>query len=143
MKSSQAEIDQARAQARLTEEEDLTAVMKARYDVEKPQSSTPAKQEVVSRIEGAEAKLKLADAEQKLRELEQKLKSDRKSSEAATQSKIQASQKAAYDVQRAERALAGTTLRAPLAGVITLVQNLRGQGPRSSSPEIEPGRARR
>lgn len=133
LKSSQAEIDQARAQARLTEEEDLTAVMKARYDVEAAKLDA-SKQEVVSRIEGAEAQLKLADAEQKVRELEQKLKSDRKSSEAATQSKIQASQKAAYDVQRAERALAGTTLRAPLAGVITLVQNFRGQGPEIFKP---------
>lgn len=128
LKSAQAEIDQARAQARLTEEEDLTAVMKARYDVEAAKLDA-SKQEVVSRIEGAEAQLKLADAVQKVRELEQKLKSDRQSSEATTQSKIQASQKAAYDVQRAERALAGTTLRAPVAGVITLVQNYRGQGP--------------
>lgn len=34
LKSSQAEIDEARAQALLTEEQDKTAVMKARYDVE-------------------------------------------------------------------------------------------------------------
>jgi len=133
LKSAQAEIDQARAQARLTEEEDLTAVMKARYDVEAAKLDA-SKQEVVSRIEGAEAQLKLADAEQKVRELEQKLKSDRQSSGATTKSKIQASQKAVYDVQRAERALAGTTLRAPLAGVITLVQNFRGQGPEIFKP---------
>src|SRR5271170_6806347 len=34
LKSAQAEIDQAKAQAHLTEEEDVTAVKKARFDVE-------------------------------------------------------------------------------------------------------------
>ena len=34
LKSAQAEIEQTRAHSRLTEEEDLTAVLKARYDVE-------------------------------------------------------------------------------------------------------------
>jgi len=127
LKTAQAEIDQVRAQARLTQEEDLTAVMKARYDVEGA-TLDASKQEVVSKIEGAEAKLKLADSEQKLRELEEKLKADRGSSKATIQSKIQASQKAAYDVQRAERALTKMTLQAPLAGMISLVQVWRPEG---------------
>ena len=133
LKSAQAEIDQARAQARLTEEDDLTAVMKARYDVEAAKLDA-SKQEVVSKIEGAEAKLKLADAEQKLHELEEKLKSDRTSSQATTQSKIQASQKAAYDVQRAERALTRMRLQAPLAGTISLVAVWHPQGPAPFKP---------
>jgi HlyD family secretion protein len=127
LKSAQAEIDQVRAQARLTGEEDLTAVMKARYDVEAAKLDA-SKQEVVSKIEGAEAKLKLADVEQKLHELEEKLKADRASSQATIQSKIQASQKAAYDVQRAERALTTMTLQAPLAGMISLVLMWRAEG---------------
>jgi RND family efflux transporter MFP subunit len=134
LKSAQAEIDQVRAQARLSENEDLTAVMKGQYDVEAAELDA-SKQEVVSKIEGAEAKLKLADAEQKLRELEEKLKSDRTSSQATVQSKIQASQKAAYDVQRAEYALTRMTLLAPLAGMISLVPVLR---PRGESP-FKPG----
>jgi HlyD family secretion protein len=126
-KAAQAEIDQARAQARLTEEEDLTAVMKARYDVEVAKLDA-GKQEVVSRIEGAEARLKVADAEQKQRELEQKLKADHAASQAGIQSKIQASHKAAYDVQRAEHALTQMTLRAPLPGMISLVPVWRPEG---------------
>jgi HlyD family secretion protein len=127
LKSAQAEIDQARAKARLTEEEGLTAVMKARYSVEKAKLDA-SKQEVVSRIEGAEAKLKVSDEEQKLHELEEKLKADRASSQATIQSKIRAKQKAAYDVQRSELALTRMTLRAPLAGMISLVQVWRGDG---------------
>jgi HlyD family secretion protein len=133
LRSAQAEIDQARAQARLTEEDDLTAVVKARYDVESAKLDA-SKQEVLSKIEGAEAKLKQADAEQKLHELETKLKSDRASSQATIQSKIQASQKAAYDVRRSERALSKMTLRSPLAGTISLVPVWHSQGPAPFKP---------
>jgi HlyD family secretion protein len=125
LKSSQAEIDQARAKARLTEEDDLTEVMKARYEVEKARLDA-SKEEIVSRIEGAESKLKLADVQQKLLELEAKLKSDRAVSQASIESKTQASQKAAYDVQRAEHALTTMTLRAPSAGMISLLMSWRG-----------------
>ena len=125
LKSAQAEIEQTRAKARLTEQEDLTAVMKARFDVETAKLDA-SKQEVVSRIEGAEAKLKVADGEQKLHEVEEKLKSDRLSDKSTIQSKIEASQKAAYDVKRAETALTKMTLTAPLAGMISLVPIWRG-----------------
>ena len=50
-------------------------MMKAKYDVEVAKLDA-SKSEVVSRIEGAEAKLKLADAEQALRQAEEQLKSD-------------------------------------------------------------------
>src|SRR5438309_5367518 len=71
LKSAEAEIGQAKAQARLAEEENKTAVLKAQYDVEGAKLEA-SKQEIVSRIEGEEAKLKLADSEQKLREAETK-----------------------------------------------------------------------
>ena len=133
MKSAQAEIEQARAQARLTEEEDVTAVMKARYDVETAKLEA-GKQEIVSKIEGEEAKLKVTDSEQKLREAEQKQRSDRAVSKATIESKVQASQKALYDVQRAERALAQMILRAPTAGTISLVQLWHPDGQAAFKP---------
>ena len=64
LKSAEAGIEQARAQARLAEEEDKTAVLKARYDVEAAKLEA-SKQEIVSKIEGEEANLKLADARAK------------------------------------------------------------------------------
>ncbi len=121
MKSAQAEIDQARAQARLTEEEDVTAVMKAKYDVESARLEA-GKQEIVSVIEGEKARLKVTDAEQKLREAEQKQKSDRSRGQAEVENKIQASKKALFDMQRSERALGEMTLRAPADGMVSLLQ---------------------
>lgn len=133
LKSAQAEIEQSRAQARLTEEADLTTVMKARFDVETAKLDA-SKQEIVSQIEGAEAKLKVADTEQKLREVEEKLKSDRAVNKATVESKTKASEKAAYDVQRAEHALSKMALQAPSAGTISLVPMWHPEGMSAFKP---------
>jgi RND family efflux transporter MFP subunit len=127
LKSAEAEIGQANAQARLAEEENKTAVLKAQYDVEGAKLEA-SKQEIVSRIEGEEAKLKLADSEQKLREAETKQKSDEALNKATIESKEQASKKAQYDVLRAERALTQMSQRAPSAGTISLLQHWGGSG---------------
>ena len=120
LKSSQAEIDQARAEGRLTEEVDTTAVMKAKYDVEVAKLDA-SKAEVVSRIEGAEATLKVTDAEQALHEAEEKLKSDTAIDQATIQDKKNASRKADFDAKRAETGLASMTLKAPADGTISLL----------------------
>src|SRR5580693_6217480 len=127
LKSAEAGIEQARAQARLSEEEDKTTVLKARYDVEGAKLEA-SKQEIVSKIEGEEAKLKLADSEQKLREAETKQKSDEALNKATIESKEQASKKGQYDVLRAERALTQMSQRAPSAGTISLLQHWGGSG---------------
>lgn len=127
LKSAEAEIGQAKAQARLAEEEDKTAVLKARYEVEGAKLEA-SKQEIVSKIEGEEAKLKLADAEQKLREAGAKQKSDAALHQATIESKVHASEKAQYDVARAERALSQMKLLAPSAGTISLLQHWGGSG---------------
>jgi HlyD family secretion protein len=133
LKSAEAVIGQARAQARLAEEEDKTAVLKARYDVEAARLEA-TKQEIVSRIEGEEAKLKLADAEQKLHEAGTKQKSDQSLNQATIESTVQASTKAKFDVERAERSLRQMTLRAPSAGTISLLQHWSGSNMTSYRP---------
>jgi HlyD family secretion protein len=140
LKSAQAEIDQAKAQARLTEEEDVTAVKKARFDVETAKLDA-SKQEIVSKIEGAEANLKVADTEQKLHEVEEKLTADRAVSKATIESKIEASKKAAYDVPRAEQALTKMILRAPAAGMISLISMWHpgGEAPFKAGDRAWPG----
>jgi HlyD family secretion protein len=127
LKSAEAAIDQARAQARLTEEEDKTAVMKARYDVESAKLDA-SKQEILSKIEGEEANLKLADAQQKLNEAEVKQKSDSTLDQATIESSVEASQKARYDVERAEHALAKMSVQAPSAGTVSVLQHWGGSG---------------
>ena len=125
LKSAEAVIEQARAQARLAEGEDKTAVLKARYEVEAAKLEA-SKQEILSKIEGEEKKLALADTEQKLREAEAKQKADAFLNQATIESAEQARDKAKYDVERAERALAHMSLRAPSMGTISILQHWEG-----------------
>jgi HlyD family secretion protein len=122
LKSAQATIDQAKAQARLIEEEDKTALLKARYDVEVAKLDA-SKQEILSKIEGEEKRLLQADAEQKLREAETKQKSDEALNKATIESTVQASTKSRFDVERAEHALTQMSLLAPSAGTISMLQH--------------------
>ncbi len=85
VKSAEAQIEQARAQGRLTEEEDTTALMKARYEVETTKLDA-SKSEIVSKIDGAEAELKVRDAEQSVHEAQEKLKSDQAKNKATVDS---------------------------------------------------------
>src|SRR5262252_3899947 len=128
LKYATADIEQARAQAKLTDEQDLTVVSKARFDLESAKLDA-SKQEIVSKIEGAEAQLKVNDAKESLKQAEEKLRSDRAAGKATIDGKIEASKKAAFDVQRAETALSKMTLRAPAAGVVSLVPVWHPEGP--------------
>ena len=140
LKYATADIDQTRAQSRITEEQDLTAVSKARFDLESAKLDA-GKQEIVSRIEGEEAKLKVQNAEQALREAERKLNSDRAAAKASIQGKVETSRKAEFDVHRAEAALLKMVLKAPAAGMVSLVPvwHPEGQAPFKPGDRAWPG----
>ena len=137
-KSAEAEIQQSRAQARIKEEQDLTDVMKARYSVESAKLDA-SKQEILSKIDGEEAQLKLADAQQQLKEAEAKLKADQTSDAADIQSKQEAHDKAVYQVKLAERSLSVLVLKAPLNGMVALDTNWRAAGPFGSGAPYKAG----
>jgi HlyD family secretion protein len=138
LKSADAEIEQSRAQARLKEEQDLTDVMKARFDVESAKLEA-SKQEIVSKIEGEEAQLKLSDAEQKLKESEAKLNSDKTSDAADIQSKQQKHDQAHFQVGQSERSLSVLQLKTPIDGVVTLLVNWRASGPFGNGAPFKQG----
>src|SRR5205807_5699952 len=127
LKSAEAEIQQSRAAARLKEEQDLTDVMNAKFAAQKSRLDA-SKQEIVSVIEGEEAKLKLADAEQKVMETEAKLNADRSAASADLAIKKQKHDQAAFQVQQDEHSVALLTLRAPLDGVVSLQNHWQPQG---------------
>jgi len=127
LKSAEAEIQQSRAAARLKEEQDLTDVMAAKFAAQKARLDA-SKQEIVSAIEGEEAKLKLADAEQKVAENEAKLNADRAAAKADLGSKKQKQDQAEFQVQQDEHSLASLALHAPLDGVVALQNHWQPQG---------------
>jgi multidrug efflux pump subunit AcrA (membrane-fusion protein) len=138
LKSAQAEIDQARAAARLKGEQDLTDSMKTSFDAEAARMDA-SKEEILSAIDGAEAKLKLADAERKHAEAEAKLKADRSTAAADLASKQKKCDQAAFDVKQDELALASLTLRAPSDGVVVIQGNWRSAGPMSGPTPFKAG----
>ncbi len=135
VKSAEAEMQQSRAASRLKEEQDVTDAMTAKYDTEKARMDA-SKQEILSVIEGEQAKLKLADAEQKQKETEAKLKADRAAAVSDLASKQQKHDQAAFQVELDERALESLTLRAPLDGVVALQNHWQPQG---SPTTFKPG----
>lgn len=140
LKSSEADIDHSRAEARLSKEQQATDLLAARYDVDRAQLDTN-KQEILSEIDGAETKLKLTDAEQKYKELQQKDISTKASNDADIESKQQKREKSLFDVRLAERQVASLTLRAPADGMVTIMPNFRARNWTSggSTPDFKEG----
>jgi RND family efflux transporter MFP subunit len=140
LKSSNADIDHSRAEARLSKEQEATDLLKARYDVDRARLDA-SKQEILSEIEGAETKLKLSDAEQKYRELQQRDISTKNSTDADIESKQQKREKSLFDVRAAERQVASLTLRAPADGMVTIMPNFRARNwtTGGSTPDFKEG----
>jgi len=138
LKQANAEIEQANAQARITNEQNATALMKARYDIERAKLDVN-KGETVSRIENEQAKLALADAEQRLKELEEKMRSDKTGAEADLSSKLRKKEKALFDLKRAEVGLERLVLQAPSDGVVNVLPNYRSGSMMGASPEFRQG----
>jgi multidrug resistance efflux pump len=128
LRQAQAEIERAQAQARLQEEGTLTEQMKGQYEVERAKLDVGTR-DVISKLEGEKAVLKLSDAEQKVREVDAKLGATRAAGRAELNALIQKRDKARADVELEERRLAALTLRAPIDGLMTLGQNWRAGGP--------------
>lgn len=127
VKSAQAEINQSQAAARLKEEQDVTDVMNAKYDAEKARMDA-SKQEILSAIDGEEAKLKVRDAEETQKSAEAKLQADRASAAADLASKKEKLEQTEFQVRQDETSVASLGLRAPLDGVVALQNHWQPQG---------------
>lgn len=138
LRQADAEIEQARAQGKITDEQNATALMKARYDIERAKLDVN-KGDTVPRLENENAKLSLADAQSRLQELEEKVKSDRTSNAADITARQRKREKAVFDLQRAERGLQSLELRAPAAGTINILPNFRASSSWGNEPEFREG----
>jgi RND family efflux transporter MFP subunit len=140
LKSSDADIDHSRAEARLSKEQQATDLLQARYDVDRAKLDT-SKQEILSEIDGAETRLKLTDAEQKYKELQQKDVSTKDSTAADIESKVEKREKSVFDVRLAQRQLASLTMHAPADGMVTIMPNFRARNwtTGGSTPDFKEG----
>lgn len=124
LRQADAEIEQTRAQARITAEQNATALMRAQYDLQRAKLEVQ-KGDSIPRIQLEQAKLSVGDAEQALKEIEAKIASDLTAAEASIASRRRKREKAIADLERAKRGLQNLDLRAPAAGMINVLPNPR------------------
>jgi len=136
--SAEAEIRQQQAQEHMTEEQNLTDSLAAKYNVESARLDA-SKAEILSVIDGEKNKLALASSEEKYREAETKLNSGRLGSTADIAQKQKKRDKALFDVRLAEHQIASLTLRAPGDGVVTLLPNFRAVMFGGNAPDFREG----
>ena len=124
LRQADAEIEQQRAQSRITEEQNATALMKAQYDLQRAKLDVQ-KGDTIPRIQLEQAKLAVLDAEQRLKELAAKIKADQAAAEANVAARRRKREKAIADLERAQRGLQNLELKAPAAGMVNVLPNPR------------------
>lgn len=138
LKQANAEIAQVQAQQRITLQGDDTAVMHAKYELDRAKLDL-GKRDLVSKLEFEQAKLAVADADQKVREAEQKAVSDRTGAQADVVAKQRKRGKAQYDLERAQQGLAALVIKAPSEGVVNIMPNYRSGSMFGSQVEFHEG----
>jgi HlyD family secretion protein len=127
LKRAEAEIDRIRAQRAIARQDLITAAQKARFDVERARLDTKG-EELLSRVDFEQRKLKVSDAESGLRAAEQKLAAEEKAAVAELRGAQQKRDKASREVSDARAQLEQLVVTAPRPGIVTVLQNFRSGG---------------
>ena len=122
LQQAQSTLDQAVAQAKITEDQDALDLATAKYTVEKARLEA-SKQAIMSAIAGEESQIDLGLAEEKLKVQETAAQTHRKSNEQKTASLTRARDTAKRQVERGQYELTLMELKSPLDGVITYLPN--------------------
>lgn len=140
LRQAMQELDQAKAQAQITNGQDNTALLHSQYDVDRAKLEPGLKgEDIVSKTDSEKAKLALADAEQRLRESQVKETSNRQASTTGFASQESKIAKVRADLDRAQKALAALEVKAPADGVVSILPNFRASSPMGSPQEFRTG----
>ncbi len=124
LKQAQAEIDQATAQVKISQEESTTRLLRARFDVDRA-SLDVLDGDFIARLDHERAVLALDDAKQRLKEAEKRHEADQAATATTLASRQRRRDRIQQDLARIERGLESLELRAPSAGTVTVMQNNR------------------
>ena len=122
LKQAQASVEQATADARITEEKDKRDLATARYEVEKARLEV-SKQEIVSRVQGENAKILLDLAEKKLAVQDATGGLHEASGKAKIASLTRERDHAQSEVELVKHRLAEMEVKAPITGIIVYLSN--------------------
>jgi multidrug efflux pump subunit AcrA (membrane-fusion protein) len=121
------EILKLRADARVLAAEDEVALTQARFDVRLAETKVVGN-EFVGAIEARKNELALQEARQKVAQLEQDVRTHAAGNEAALAALVEKRRKAELSIGLAERHIDSMTVRAPIAGMVTISQNQAAMG---------------
>lgn len=138
LKQALAQVDQARAQARITREASTTALMKAEYDVQRAELDL-AGQEFLPKIDVEKFKLLLDDAKQRLKETKNRVDADVKATDQNIATAGRRVERIQMEIDRRQKVLENLQLKAPADGVVSIMLNFRTGGPGQQPQEFRPG----
>jgi len=132
LRQAQATLDQAVAQARITAEQDQSALVDARFNLEKAQLRT-ATNEFVGRIEAEQNRIDVGVSEQKLKVQEATVAQHAASDKSKMASVTRQRDQAQADVDITKQRLTQMEVKAPLTGVVVFQSNY-ALGSQNSTP---------
>jgi HlyD family secretion protein len=138
LRQALAERDQTREQAKIDFEQNRTAVLKSRYDVQRAKLDL-GDPTVMAEAAVERTRLAVTDADQKLKEVEAKAAADIRSASADTATRDRKVAKIQADIAQAERALASLQVVAPADGTVSILPNYRTSSPMGPSQEFRAG----
>lgn len=124
---------QTRASHKITDEADAMNLMTAEYNLERARLEA-SKAEVISEIEGAKNRISVTLSEGELGQVETAITAHEVSQEADLQRLNQRKTLAERNVERVKGYLSNTVLRAPIGGIVHILNNFRASGSFGSAP---------
>jgi multidrug efflux pump subunit AcrA (membrane-fusion protein) len=122
LRQSQATLDQAIAQAKITSEQDKSDLADAKFAVEKARLEV-SRQETVSRLQGESAEVDLKIAEQKLKVQEATVTLHATADQSKIASLTRVRDQAAADVDLTKTRISQMEIQAPIEGILVFESN--------------------
>jgi len=138
LRGAMAEMDQMRAQTKITLEERLAAVRRAQFEVTKARLGV-GDREIVGVIEAERGRLLVVDAEQRQREAEANEVAAKVAGDAEAAARQRRIDLINRDLARAEAAVQSLTAVAPIAGTVNILPNWRSASMMGMPAEFRPG----
>lgn len=138
LRGAMAEMDQMRAQTKITLEERLAAVRRAQFEVTKAKLGV-GDREIVGVIEAERGRLLVVDAEQRQREAEANERAAKVAADAEAAARQRRIDLIKRDLARAEAAVQSLTAVAPIAGTVNILPNWRSASMMGMPAEFRPG----
>jgi HlyD family secretion protein len=138
LRQAEAEIEQSRAQQRITEEASATNLLRAKFDVERARIDS-VDRGFLAQLDVERAKLGLIDAEQRLVEAEKRQVADLAAAAATVAGRARRRDRVRTDLGRIEKSIASLEVKAPSNGTASVMPNPRSGSATGGNQDFREG----